>query len=74
MDEDLTQRIEDAVSEPASASVDGQSASAPPISQQIEGVVFVEGRTALSGTNARGGKRSGWGACRAAKWVPPGAQ
>lgn len=73
MDEELTQRIEDAISEPASAAVDGRSASAPSISEQIKGVQFVEGRTALDGTNPAGGKKSGWNCLRQAKAVPPGA-
>lgn len=31
------------------------------------------GRAAAAGTNANGGPRSGWGMCRNARAVPPGA-
>lgn len=72
-DAERTDRIDDAIAEPAAAAVDGMSATAPPIDQQIKGVTFVEGREALSGTNSRGGKKSGWNCLRPAKSVPPGA-
>lgn len=66
-----TERIEDALSEPAAAAVDGRSATAPTIEQQIKGVTFLEGRAALAGTASRGGKKSGWNCLRPAKGVPP---
>lgn len=72
-DEERTERIESALSEPAAAAVDGMSASAPTIEQQIKGVTFLEGRDALTGEHSRGGKKSGWNCLRAAKGVPPGA-
>ena len=72
MDATNTTAIEEAITAPSSAAVDGQSASLQSASDQIDRVVFAEGRGALGGTNARGGKRSGWSCCRIAKWVPPG--
>jgi hypothetical protein len=65
--------IAEAANSPASASVDGRSAAAVPIDQQIAADRYAKGATALSGTNPNGGKRSGWGKLRTGRAVPPGA-
>ncbi len=70
---DLSDRLEDMTSEPAAATVDGQSATNQPIPDVIEADRYLAGKEALTGTNANGGKRSAWGCVRMAKGVPPGA-
>jgi hypothetical protein len=57
-----------------SVSVDGQTAKAIPLAQLLEADRYLAGKTALTGTNANGGPRSGWGMLRPAKVVPPGMQ
>lgn len=63
--------IAEAAAAPASASAGGQSATAVSIPDQIEAAKFQAGANAVAGTNANGGPRSGWGACRPAKVIPP---
>ena len=71
---DLTpESIAEAATQPASASVDGQTAAAVSISDQIKALQFAKGATALEGTNENGGPKSGWNKLRTAKAVPPGA-
>lgn len=65
-DELTADTIAQAATEPASASVDGQSAAAVPIPDQIAAARYKAAQDALSGTNASGGKKSGWGATRPA--------
>lgn len=65
--------IADAATDPASASAGGQSATAVPIPDQIAAAKFQAATTATAGTNANGGPRSGWGATRPARVIPPGA-
>lgn len=69
---DLTDTIEEAAQDPASASSDGQSATARPIADLIAADRYLKGQQATESTNAQGGPRSGWGALRAAKAIPPG--
>lgn len=73
VDETLTERIEDALAKPASATIDNQSATAHSIPDQIQGAQFIETRRAMAGTNDQGGRRSGWGGIAIARAVPPGA-
>ncbi len=72
MDADNTTAVENNITAPGSATVDGQSATVQSAQDQLDRIAFAEGRTALGSTAASGGKRSGWGTLRAAKWVPPG--
>lgn len=68
---DLTEAIEQAALDPASASVDGQSATARPLSDLIEADRYLRGLAATEPTTTRGG--SGWGCLRTARAVPPGS-
>ena len=52
---------------PASASVDGQSATAHSIDQQIAAEKNKAISDALAGTNASGGAKSGWSKLRTAR-------
>lgn len=70
---DLTDTIESAAADPSSASSDGQSATARPLADLIAADKYLKGQDALTGTNANGGPRSGWGAVRMARAIPPGA-
>lgn len=74
MDEANTTAVENNITAPGSATVDGQSATVQSADDQLQRIVFAEGRAEIGQPNARGGKRSGWGMLRAAKFVPPGAQ
>lgn len=66
MNEELTTRIESAVTEPASVSTDAGSATSKSISEKIEGIQFAEGRRAVAS------KGSGWGCLRQAKGISTG--
>lgn len=70
---DLTPQIEQAASEPASATADGQSAQSHPLPDLIEADRYLKGTTAVDGSNGAGGPRTGWGLLRMAKFTPPGA-
>lgn len=71
---DLTpEAIAAAAQEPASATVDGRSAAAVPIPDQIEAARFAAASDALAGTNDNGGPRSGWAFLRPARARPGGA-
>jgi hypothetical protein len=59
--------IAEAAASPASASVDGQSASAVSISEQIKAQQNKEVADALTGTNQNGGPVSGWSKMRMAR-------
>lgn len=54
------------------ATVDGNSATATPIADLIAAEKHVAAKTALAGSNACGGPRSGWRLLRPARAVPPG--
>jgi hypothetical protein len=72
---DLTDQLDtldQAIADPAAASVDGQSVTANPVPAVIEGIKFRQEVAAATGTNANGGKRSGWGGLRPAQAVLPG--
>lgn len=57
--------------EPASTSGDQGSASNRPIPEVIQADQYATAKTALSGTNRRGGRRCGWaGLVRRGKFVP----
>lgn len=64
--------IAEAANSPASASVDGQSASAVSISEQIKALQLGATTDALAGTNDNGGPKSGWGRLRLARAKPGG--
>lgn len=70
---DLTDTIESAAADPASAASDGQSATARPLADLIAADKYLKGQQALEGTNANGGPRSGWVSLRTARAVPQGA-
>lgn len=72
MDETQIQQLEEAIAEPASATVDGQSATNRPIADVIAGADKVAAARAVAGTNANGGPRSGWNCLRPARIIPPG--
>ena len=65
--------IAEAASQPASATVDGQTAAAHPIPDQIAADQYAKAQAAAAGTNNRGGPPSAWGMTRTAYGVPPGA-
>jgi hypothetical protein len=72
--EELTpETIAEAATQPASASVDGRSAAAVSIGDQIKAHQYAAAQTALEGTNESGGPVSGWGKLRTAKVKPPSA-
>ena len=56
-----------------SATVDGRSATAMDPLKQIQVADAIQSRDLISGTNANGGAKSGWGFLRPARAVPPGA-
>lgn len=56
-----------AAASPASASVDGQSAAAVPIPDQIAADKYRKAADALEGTNVNGGPVSGWSKMRTAR-------
>ncbi len=65
--------IAEAAASPASASINGESASAHSISEQIKAAEYKAQQDALaSGTNAAGGKKSGWRGLRPAVAQAPG--
>lgn len=68
---DLSDQIEQAASDPASASSDGQAATARPIADLIAADQYLKSQAALA--NSDGSPRSGWGAVSIARAVPPGA-
>lgn len=70
---DIEDIIESEAALPASSSSDGQSASGQPLGELVKVANRKAGQDALTGTNANGGKRSGWGAMRAARVIPPGS-
>jgi hypothetical protein len=70
---DLSTTIETAAGNPSSASVDGQSVNARPLTEVIEADRYLKGNDALAGTNLNSGPRSGWGCLRTARAIPPGA-
>lgn len=72
MDETPTQTLEDALAEPTSASVDGQSVTSRPIQDLIAGEDKLAAKTIAAGVNANGGPRSGWNGLRPARIIPPG--
>ena len=63
---DLSDQIEQAASEPQSATVDGRSATAQPIPDLIAADIHLTSKEALDGTNANGGAVSGWRGLRPA--------
>jgi hypothetical protein len=64
--------IAEAAASPASASVDGQSASAHSIEDQIKAAEYLKQQEAIdSGANEQGGKKSGWRGVRAARPIFP---
>ena len=55
-----------------STTVDGRTTVATPIPDLIAADKHIAGRTALTGTNDRGGSKSAWGGLRPARVIPPG--
>jgi hypothetical protein len=56
-----------------SAQADGQSATAMDPIKQLQAADRIAAQKSASGTNANGGPKSGWGMCRNARAIPPGA-
>lgn len=73
MPNDLTEQIVEEAALPSVHATDGQQTTARPLPDLIETDKYLKGQTALDGTNASGGPRSGWGRLRTAQAVPPGA-
>ncbi len=71
--DEILSEIEQVAQEPQQSASDGQSASSHPLPDLIETYKFAAEKSALSGTNAKGGPKSGWGCLRTAKAKPPGA-
>jgi hypothetical protein len=72
--EELTpEAIAEAATQPASASVDGQSAAAVSIGDQIRALQFQKTQTGLDGTNTSGGPKSPWKKLRLARAKNQGA-
>lgn len=69
---DLTDTIEQAAQDPAAATSDGQSATARPIADLIAADRYLKGQQAVEEVNVNGGPKSGWGALRTARVIPPG--
>ncbi len=65
--------IAEAANSPASAAVDGQSASAHSISEQLKALQNNSAADALAGTNDSGGPVSGWSKLRTARAKNAGA-
>ena len=70
---DLTDIIEQAASDPASTTIDGETFVDKSIKDRIEAQKFLDARAAQEGTNANGGRRSAWGAITIARAAPPAA-
>lgn len=68
-----TDSIAEAANSPASASVDGMSAQAVSIGDQIKAHQYAAANEALAGTNANGGPKSGWSKLRPARAKNGGA-
>lgn len=62
-----------AASEVESVTIDGQTAANRPLPDLIAADKYTSNKSALTGTNSTGGRRSGWNALRPARVVPPGA-
>ena len=68
---DLSDTIETAAGQPASAEGDGQKATARTLQELIEADRYLKG---VSAASAGGVPRSGWGMLRQARYVPPGGR
>lgn len=66
--------LETAATEPAAASGDAGSVTAHPLPDVIKALDRKAGVDALDGAGAGGGPKSGWGALRPARAIPPGSQ
>lgn len=64
--------IAEAAAAPAEAAVDGQSAKAHPIPDQIAAAEYKAQQDAAAGTNSSGGKKSGWRGLRFGVATAPG--
>lgn len=71
-DELTPESIAEAATAPASASKDGQSATAVPIDQQIKAAEYKAAADAASEPNEQGGQKSGWRGLRPARPIFPG--
>ncbi|VTR99222.1 unnamed protein product [Gemmata massiliana] len=69
---DLTETIAAESQLPASSTSDGQSATGQPLDKLVAADKHLGTKAALSGTNAKGGPRSGWRGLRAARPLMPG--
>lgn len=72
-DELSPESIAEAATQPASGSIDGRSAAAVPIPDQIKADQYAKSATALDGTNDNGGPVSGWAKLRTARARTNGA-
>jgi hypothetical protein len=70
---DVSDIIDQTAAEPASAAGDAGSATAHPLPDLIALQRFKSGEEALTGSNSRGGRRSGFNALRTGVFVPRGA-
>lgn len=70
---DLTEQIEQTAAEPASATGDGQSATAHSLPDLIEADRYLKGKEAVAGTNPNGGPKTAFGTLGVARIKPGGA-
>lgn len=70
---DLNDEIREAAEGPKRAKRDGQEAESHDLSELIKAEQHLASVAAATGTNANGGKKSGWGMLRPARAIPPGA-
>lgn len=70
---DLSDEIEQAAGDPGMVVNDGQTVQSRPISGLIEADQYLNQKEVLGGANPQGGAKSGWGATRPARVIPPGA-
>lgn len=69
---DLTDIIEQAASDPASTTIDGETFTDKPIGDLIDAQKFLDARAAGRATNEKGGPASGWASTAPAKMIFPG--
>ena len=69
---DLTETIAAEAQLPAASAADGQSATGQPLDKLVAADKHLGTKAALSGTNAKGGAKSGWRGLRAARPELPG--
>lgn len=70
---DLSEQIEQAANDPQSFSADGETVTDRSIAERIAADKYLAQKDSLSGSSSNGQVKSGWGATRPARVIPPGA-